>query len=100
MNIPVSKLLSKMEAELTKAKNSSSTKEVREKVAVIQSLCEIILDEKSEVSVQPLLSPSSSEISQLELQKMMGNMSTVVKNPTSERTVKEEDANGDSLFDF
>ncbi|UGB30847.1 YwdI family protein [Metabacillus sp. B2-18] len=100
MNIPVSKLLIKMEAELIKAKNSSSTKEVREKVAVIQSLCEIILDEKSEVSVQPLSSPSSSEISQLELQKMMGNMSTVVKNPTSERTVKEEDANGDSLFDF
>ena len=100
MNIPVSKLLSKMEAELIKAKNSSSTKEVREKVAVIQSLCEIILDEKSEVSVQPLSSPSSSEISQLELQKMMGNMSTVVKNPTNERTVKEEDANGDSLFDF
>ncbi|MCM3162446.1 YwdI family protein [Metabacillus litoralis] len=100
MNIPISKLLSKMEAELMKAKNSSSSKEVREKVAVIQSLCEIILDEKSEVQVQRLSSPSSSEINHLELQKMMGNMSTVVKNPTSEKLVKEEDANGDSLFDF
>jgi Family of unknown function (DUF5327) len=100
VNIPVSKLLSKMEGELIKAKNSSSTKEVREKVAVIQSLCEIILDEKSEVQTQSSSSPSSSGISQLDLQKMMGNMSTVVKNPASETTVKEEDANGDSLFDF
>lgn len=99
MNIPISKLLSKMEAELIKAKNSLSDKEIREKVAVIQSLCELILEnEKSES--QPLSSPVSSGISQLELQKMMGNIPTVVKNQPSPSSSKEEDANGDSLFDF
>ncbi|MBU7594283.1 YwdI family protein [Metabacillus halosaccharovorans] len=99
MDIPISKLLSKMEAELTKAKNSQSEKERRERIVVIQSLCELILDEKSP-QVQTITSPSSSSISPAELQKMMGNMATVVKNPSSSEVKKEDDANGDSLFDF
>lgn len=99
MDIPISKLLHKMEAELTKAKNSQTDKERRERIVVIQSLCELILDEKSP-QVQPVSSPSSSSINPAELQKMMGNMSTVVKNPSNSASLKEDDANGDSLFDF
>lgn len=99
MDIPISKLLNKMEAELTKAKNSQTDKERRERIVVIQSLCELILDEKSS-QVQPITSPSPSSINLAELQKMMGNMSTVVKNPSKSPSLKEDDANGDSLFDF
>ena len=99
MNIHVSKLLQKMEEELDKAKKSDTDKELREKLVVIKSLCEVILDEKS--SSLNIPSPTSNEINQAELQKMMGNMSTVVKQPTISSTpLKENDANGDSLFDF
>lgn len=99
MDIPISKLLIKMETELAKAKNSHSDKERRERIVVIQSLCELILDEKPQ-QVQQILSPSTGTISNSELQKMMGNMATVVKNPSTASVRKEDEANGDSLFDF
>lgn len=101
MNIHVSKLLQKMEEELVKAKNSETDKEMREKLAVIQSLCEVILDEKSKSSLN-IPSQTSSEINPAELQKMMGNIPTIVKQQPilSSSPYKEKDANGDSLFDF
>jgi hypothetical protein len=100
VNIHVSKLLQKMEEELVKAKQSGTDKEMRERLVVIQSLCEVILEEKS--SSLPVTSPISNEMNQAELQKMMGNLSTVVKQqPTISSTpYKENGANGDSLFDF
>ena len=100
MNIHVSKLLQKMEEELDKAKKSDTDKEWREKLVVIKSLCEVILDEKS--SSLNILSPTSNEINQAELQKMMGNIPTIVKQQPilSSSPYKEKDANGDSLFDF
>jgi Family of unknown function (DUF5327) len=98
VNIHVSKLLQKMEEELAKAKNSQSDKEIREKLVVIQSLCEVILDEKTS-SLQIPSSPAN-EINEAELQKMMGNL-PIKKQPSITSTpYKEEDANGDSLFDF
>lgn len=89
-----------MEDELRKAKVSATDKEMREKLVVIQSLCEVILDEKSK-SLQ-INSPTSDEINPAELKKMMGNIPTVVKAQpnTASSPYKEEDANGDSLFDF
>ena len=100
MNIHVSKLLQKMEEELGKAKTSGTDKEMRERLVVIHSLCEVILDVKS--SSLPLSLSASSEMNQAELQKMMGNLSTVGRQqPTISATpYKESDANGDSLFDF
>lgn len=98
MDIPISKLLQKMEAELIKAKMSQSDKERRERIVVIQSLCELILDEKA--PVLSVSSPSPSTVNPAELQKMMGNMSTVVKSPSTTSKLKEDDGNGDSLFDF
>lgn len=95
MNIHVSKLLAKMEQELQKAKMSSQDKDVREHMIVIQSLCEVILDEK--VSFKPS-SQSTDEFSKLELQKMMGMSSEKVSSPMSSRV--EDDEKSDSLFDF
>lgn len=95
MNIHVSKLLQKMEGELFKAKNSQSDKEMRERLVVIQSLCEVILEEEG-TSLK--VSSAVSEINPTELQKMMGNnLPPVVKSSTQ---YKEKDANGESLFDF
>ncbi|MGN7938881.1 YwdI family protein [Virgibacillus sp. 6R] len=99
MNIHVSKLLQKMEEELTKAKQSASDKEIRERLIVIQSLCDVILDEQKNSLHIP--SPQPNQINPAELQKMMGNFSSAPKpQQTSSNLYKEDDANGDSLFDF
>lgn len=98
MNIHVSKLLQKMEEEIAKAKNSHSDKEIREKLVVIQSLCEVILDEKT--SSVPMPSSTTAEINQAELQKMMGNLPIKKQPSLASAPYREEDANGDSLFDF
>lgn len=89
-----------MEEELAKAKNSETDKEMREKLVVIQSLCEVILDEKSNSLNIPSQPPN--KMNPAELQKMMGNIPVGAKQqPTiSSPSYKEEDANGDSLFDF
>ncbi|MGM7723550.1 YwdI family protein [Metabacillus sp. Hm71] len=102
MNIHVSKLLGKMEEELVKAKNSETDKELREKLVVIRSLCEIILEDDTSSSSLRIPSPKPNEINPAELQKMMGNYSTTANQQSgiSSTRYKEEDANGDSLFDF
>ncbi|KKI89627.1 hypothetical protein WQ54_25060 [Bacillus sp. SA1-12] len=101
MNIHVSKLLGKMEEELVKAKNSDTDKELREKLVVIRSLCEIILEDDTSSSLR-IPSPKTNEINPAELQKMMGSFSASAKQQPgiSSARYKEDDANGDSLFDF
>lgn len=96
MNIHVSKLLAKMEQELQKTKMSPQDKDVREHVIVIQSLCELILDEKT--SFKPSAQPTE-DFSRLELQKMIGMSSEKIPVTKSSR-LEEDDVNGDSLFDF
>ena len=98
MNIHVSKLLLKMEDELAKAKQSDSDKEIRERLIVIQSLCEVILDEKKNTLHIP--SPQPSQINPTELQKMMGNLAAPKPQQQTANHYQEDDANGDSLFDF
>lgn len=92
MNIHVSKLLFKMEKEIQKAKVLSNDKEIRERISIIHSLCEVILEEKSQpvITSQPV-----KDFNQLELQKMMGSQ---VNKPSN--LAGEDSVNGDSIFDF
>lgn len=104
MNIHVSKILSKMQDEIEKAKTSTSEHQIKEHILIIQSLCDLIVDHKTQAqSVQSssqIVSPTSSQINPAELQKMMGNIPTVSKQKPESSPYKEEGANGDSLFDF
>ncbi|WP_226669133.1 YwdI family protein [Metabacillus litoralis] len=104
MNIHVSKILTKMQDEIDKAKNSDLEHNIKEHIMIIQSLCDLIVENKSKAQTPTQLSsPISSEISPTELQKMMGNIPTVAKQkPGTEKssTYKDEEANGHSLFDF
>ncbi|MDQ0230791.1 YwdI family protein [Metabacillus malikii] len=98
MNIHVSKLLQKMDDELRKAKASQNDNEIRESLIVIKSLCDVVLAEKNSLHIP---SPKTNEINQSELQKMMGNLAPVkTASPLPDNKIEEEDANGDSLFDF
>ncbi|MEH7251484.1 YwdI family protein [Neobacillus niacini] len=95
MNISVEKLLMKIEDELKQAKNSTKQENLREKVYSIKILCELILDEKQNLQQVPSV-PSAV------YQPVMAQPS--FQQPVSLNQPKkiemEDEANGDSLFDF
>lgn len=95
VNISVEKLLVKIEEELKLAKNSTRQENLREKVYSIKILCELILDDK-QVPQEPKTTPLASfqpVIAQPAFQQ------PVSLNQTKKLEMEDE-ANGDSLFDF
>lgn len=94
MNISVEKLLTKIEEELKLAKNSRKPENLREKVYSIKILCELILDEKQSQEVTHTPPPA--------YQPVMAQ--PAIQQPISLNQPKklemEDEANGDSLFDF
>jgi len=94
MNISMEKLLSKIEEELKLAKSSTKQENLREKVYSIKILCELILDEKQETAA---VKPAVSYQPQIPVQP-------VFQQPVSLNQPKkiemDNEANGDSLFDF
>jgi hypothetical protein len=95
MNISVEKLLMKIEEELKLAKNTTKQENLREKVYSIKILCELILDEK-QIQQEPKPTP-------------VAVFQPVVAQPSFQQPVSlnqpkklemENEANGDSLFDF
>ncbi|MFT4398886.1 YwdI family protein [Bacillus sp. SW14] len=105
MNIHISALIQKMEEELKKAKTAELDEELKRSVAVVRSLCDVVLDQPEAASA-PLIQPSSTSspatppsTDQLMMEKMMG--SAGLKNyRKQEKEKQEEDGNGESLFDF
>jgi hypothetical protein len=92
MDIHISKLLAKMEKEIHEAMQSSSDSEVRERLLVVRSLCDLVLDEQTGETYVPK-QPSSNDFDSLQLQKMMGSSALTKKKA-------DDDVNGDSIFDF
>lgn len=87
MAVAPARILSEIEKYASKARTEDPAK-MRESVAAIQALCNLLLDEDDHVQdkmprAMPLASPAPSP--QISL---------------AENKLKEEDANGDSLFDF
>ncbi|ATH93634.1 hypothetical protein ACH95_12105 [Bacillus glycinifermentans] len=100
MNIHISSLLQKMEEELKKAKNCHRENELKMHVAVIRSLCDVIVEqERPAVQPSPYIQPAKSASDQLMLEKMMGSAGAE-QYQKQEKQNKEEDGNGDSIFDF
>jgi hypothetical protein len=91
MNISVQKLLAKMEEELQLAKTTVKEENLREKVYSIKILCELILDEKQIKSESPTFLPGTTKgfIPQ-----------PMIPTGQPKKLVVDEEANGDSLFDF
>lgn len=101
MNISVDKLLLKIEEELRLAKNSTKEENLREKIYSIKILCELVLDEgqtgvKKAAPVQP-------SITQQVYQQPLINQQVFQQGPSLQQPKKvemDDEANGDSLFDF
>ena len=95
MNISVEKLLRKIEEELTLAKNTTKQENLREKVYSIKILCELILDEKQRQPEAPLKPvPSYQPVT------VQPSFQQPVTLNQPKKLEMEDEANGDSLFDF
>ncbi|MFD2446833.1 YwdI family protein [Bacillus sp. CGMCC 1.16607] len=90
MSISISHLLRKMESELFKAKQEENISKVRENIHSIKILCELLLEENDTSVNRKDVVFSTEQISQ------------VVSSPslTSKKLEMDEEANGESLFDF
>lgn len=106
VNISVQKLLDKIEAELKLAKSSTKEESLREKVYSIKILCELVLDEKpaakSEGTINPIAAVQPAVSYQAFGQPVMNQPIFQQSAPLqqSKKLDMQDEANGDSLFDF
>ncbi|MBJ7996717.1 MULTISPECIES: YwdI family protein [Bacillus] len=95
MQVSSDKVLNKMASEIAKAKSSEGQKS-KEHLLVVRALCDLLLDERVE--------PSTYREPQVQSQIIGSQPITTVQPvmPVSGEPVyiKEEGANGNSLFDF
>jgi len=116
VNISVQTLLSKIEEELKLAKSSARQESLREKVYSIKILCELILDDKPAAqSERPLNAPAAAR----PVQTQPAYQQSVAAQPVFQQPIMNQpifqqpapvqqgkklemdnEANGDSLFDF
>ncbi|WP_459502855.1 YwdI family protein [Bacillus sp. C1] len=95
MQVSSDKILNKMENEIAKAKSSGGQK-AKEHLLVVRALCDLLLDEQGESStyVEPKIQPQVIASHQVAVAPQVVSVSG---EPVY---MKEEDANGNSLFDF
>ncbi|MED3661321.1 YwdI family protein [Ureibacillus sp. FSL K6-8385] len=81
--ITYQRLLEEMEEYVIKAKNAKDDREFRELLSGIRAMCDVVLNEKQRAqAVRKELPPASGE---------------PLLSPVK---IEDEDANGDSIFDF
>jgi hypothetical protein len=95
VNISVDKLLTKIEEELKLAKTSTKQENLREKVYSIKILCELILEEKQNPQAAP---PTTTPVYQPVIAQPSFQQPVSLNQP--KKLEMEDEANGDSLFDF
>lgn len=88
--IPLSRVVTEIEKQANLAKVKGDEQSIRESLIAIRALCDIALTEQPEIK-QPVVPISYAQPVQ--------PTSSVPSISVGER-MKEDDANGDSLFDF
>jgi hypothetical protein len=106
VNISMQKLLSKMEEELKRAKAAESEAMQRERIHSIKTLCELVLDEPPENN-RGFTAPAKQVVQQqyIQPQPSIPQQQMPVNQPSPmipqpKKLQMEDEANGDSLFDF
>ncbi len=84
-----------MQQELQSAKSEASEQKVRERLMAIRTLCDLVLDE-APTEVRRVEAVPVQQM-QLAVQPIQAMQPTTIQNTAK---LKEDDANGDSLFDF
>ncbi|CAG9620062.1 YwdI family protein [Sutcliffiella rhizosphaerae] len=95
MSITLDKVLARLEAELEKAMDTGNVQKKREHLAAMKSLCELALETDVEAPVHRNVKKEYSP----SVQAHSLAPPSQISNNGANRYI-EEDANGDSLFDF
>ncbi|NMH73791.1 YwdI family protein [Bacillus sp. RO2] len=114
MSITLNKVLARLESELERAIDTGNVQKKREHLAAIKSLCELALETESEgdaltatrTASQPAAASTARSIQRAPIS--FEQAAPIYTPPTQPPTItnapskpiKEDDANGDSLFDF
>lgn len=88
MQVSVEAVLNKLTSELAAARQQHNAAKVREHLAAIRALCDLVLEEQQEVQSAPATMLESRPIS------------TAPSFSPAPVLLKEEGANGGSLLDF
>lgn len=86
LNIPIAAILTKMEEQLRQAKVAASPQRLREHVAAVRALCDLVLEKEEEKETAVTSVAAAAPLS--------------IPQGKSERIDIGDDANGPSLFDF
>ncbi len=92
-----------MNKELQQAMVSKDSKHsFREHIHAIRLMCDLLLDDESDSKMESVSQTASEE---LELRKMMGDLSSSLAKPTVDKPrsndkIDHDDANGSSIFEF
>lgn len=87
-------VLAEMERQLQLARTARDERAVREALAAIRSLCEVVL------GAAPSVRPARTELPKEQVQQPIITQPVSSTMPLEGRPLEEEDANGGSLFDF
>ncbi|WP_404348359.1 YwdI family protein [Sutcliffiella horikoshii] len=114
MSITIDKILARLESELERAIDTGNVQKKREHLAAIKSLCELALETDVEedaftptrAASQPAAAATTRSIQRAPVS--FEQAAPIYTPPTQPPTItnapskpiKEDDANGDSLFDF
>jgi Family of unknown function (DUF5327) len=93
MDVSYKQVLHKIEELLGRAKTAQSIDESKGYVVAIQSMCELLTNQRTEV-------PSSKSTVNFTAPAVMNPSISSRPAGIQEKPVQMEDANGDSLFDF
>ncbi|MFE7063607.1 YwdI family protein [Sutcliffiella sp. NPDC057660] len=101
MSITLDKVLQRMQAELNLAQGTGSLQKKREHLAAMKSLCELALEE----DVQQVTRPAAPSMQPVAPTLAASNFAPIAQQspPMSNfpsKPMKEDEANGDSIFDF
>lgn len=86
LNVPIAAILTKMEEQLRQAKTAASPQRLREHVAAVRALCDLVLEKEEEKETTVASVAATAPLS--------------IPQGKSERIDIGDDANGPSLFDF
>jgi hypothetical protein len=103
MNISLEKLLAKMEDELKGARNAATDAKMREKIHSLKTLCELVLDEPNrERSAAVRTEAPAAVVQNMQIPVVQAQPQPQYQSvPNQQKRLEmDNEANGESLFDF
>lgn len=94
--IPMSRVVTEIEKHVAVAKGRGDEQSIRESLVAIRALCDVALTEQTEVKQQAVPIQYAQPVQHVHAVQPTSSVSSI----SAGERMKEDDANGDSLFDF